>query len=111
MVDRIACPVVVPSDGLRFGEFSNAFRVLFDASGEAVLDFCVYSASDNVAKVVARVRVSPSFIPLLDSRIGEALAELEAARTETVVADPGAGVLVFPDGTRLMLCPDSGDTH
>ena len=96
--DRLPCPVDFKADALVFGEFANAFRVLTDESGDTVLDFCVYAASDNVAKVVARVRVSPTFLAILDARISDVLVE-------------GEITLRRAEGSRLRLGPNTGITH
>lgn len=105
MLARVPCPVVFDSDALRFGEFANAFRVMADSDGETVIDFCLYSANDNIAKVVARVRVARAFLSLLDVRIGEALEEFDS------LADgkEQGGLLLFPDGSRVLVGPGSGE--
>lgn len=108
MTERVACPVVFASEPMRSGEFANAFRVMADSSGDALLDFCVYSPSEGVARVVARVRVAHSFLGLLDARIREAIAEFAALPSPVLGSDD---VLVFPDGLRFMLGSGSGETH
>jgi len=74
---RVECLVDVLSEGQTLGESANAFRVMCDAEGVALLDFCVYSAQDNRARVVARVRITQGFLPLVGVRIQEALQELQ----------------------------------
>lgn len=107
MLARVPCPVVFDSDALRFGEFANAFRVMTNPDGETVIDFCIYSANDNIAKVVARVRVARAFLSLLDVRIGEALEEFE---NHSGGAEQG-GLLVFPDGSRVLVGAGSEEIH
>jgi hypothetical protein len=66
---KISCAVVTQGD---LGVYANSFRVLQDGP-EVVLDFCVYSESENVAKMVSRIRVSPSFLRVINSRIEESI--------------------------------------
>ena len=66
---NVNCPVDTQGD---FGSYANAFRIMQDGN-DVVLDFCLYSAQDNAAKVVSRVRVHPTFVGVVLSRIQEAL--------------------------------------
>jgi hypothetical protein len=74
-VPRIDCVVDIP-ESVRRGSQANAFRVLSDDDGSVVLDFCLYSAKDNHAEVVSRVRITSGFLPLVWDRIREALQEI-----------------------------------
>lgn len=65
----ITCPVDTQGD---YGVYANAFRIMQDGS-DAVLDFCIYSEQDNAAKTVSRVRVPPSFLSVILSRLREAV--------------------------------------
>jgi len=65
----ITCPVDTQGD---YGVYANAFRVMQDGS-DAVLDFCLYSEQDNAAKTVSRIRVPPSFLSVILSRLREAV--------------------------------------
>ncbi len=65
----VSCPVDTGGD---FGVYANAFRVLSDGP-DAVLDFCLYSEAEGVAKTVSRVRVSPSFLQVILARLGSAV--------------------------------------
>jgi hypothetical protein len=65
---KVSCTVDTQSD---LGVYANAFRVIQDGP-EVILDFCLYSESENVAKTVSRVRVNPSFLEVITSRIEEA---------------------------------------
>lgn len=93
------CDVEVPHDLNPFGLFANAFRVMPEAGDEYLLDFCVYSAQENRAVVVARIRVSDSFLSLILVRLSEELTLLSSPATEFVVRD---GVLQTQDG-RVVL--------
>jgi hypothetical protein len=62
----VSCPV--DASLISYGEYANAFRVMQDGP-DAVLDFCVYSEQDNRARVVSRVRVTPSFLKVILSRL------------------------------------------
>jgi len=65
---RVKCAVVVPAN-LVFGVFSNAFRVSDTDDGRCLLEFLVYSATDHQAKVVSKVPVRKSFLPVIRDRI------------------------------------------
>lgn len=67
---NVKCPVDAQGD---YGAYANAFRVMQDGP-DVVLDFCIYSEQDNAAKVVSRVRVPPSFLAVILSRLQEAMA-------------------------------------
>ena len=66
---NVSCPVDTQGD---FGSYANAFRIMQDGN-DILLDFCVYSEQDNAAKVVSRVRVPPTFLNVILSRLQEAL--------------------------------------
>ena len=74
----VMCPVdlgkVAP-----FGEYSNAFRVFLDNDGEVLLDFCVYSARENKALCLARIRVPSNFLVDIHERIGRSLEKKQEA--------------------------------
>jgi len=61
-------------EGVKFGVFANAFRVVEDLGTECLLDFMVYSAAEKEATVVARVRVRRDFLEGIRGKLGEALA-------------------------------------
>jgi len=75
----IECPVEVPSGGGKFGVFANAFRVVPDTGSECFLDFCVYSAQEQKAIVISRIRVHISFLPILYTRLGQELHSLDSS--------------------------------
>ena len=76
MLDRVvSCPVDMGSQVSRVGAFANAFRVVQDSGDECFLDFCVYSAKEDRAELVSRVRVNRSFLPILYARLGREMLE------------------------------------
>jgi hypothetical protein len=66
---NIACPVETQNT---YGEYANAFRVMVDGA-EVILDFCVYSEQNHRAQVVSRVRVPPTFLQVILSRLQNAV--------------------------------------
>ena len=100
---RVECVVVFASEGLQLGEYANAFRVVADSSAEVLLDFCVYSAATNVAKVVSRVRVQRAFLGFIDARLREALHEF--------AVEPGDAFYDLQDGHLLLLASALGDDN
>lgn len=67
-----------------FGVYANAFRVIQDGS-EVVLDFCIYSELENAAKVVSRVRASPSILEVITSRIEEVTSPGSQSETKCLM--------------------------
>jgi len=68
----VECEVDVdPSQA--FGVFANAFRVQDDDAGCCLLEFLVYSATEQRAKVVAKVPVRRSFLPVIRNSIATCL--------------------------------------
>lgn len=66
----VECEDVEFSEGVNaFGDFANAFRLVPEGGPECFLDFCVYSAQEEKAQVVSRVRVHRSFLPILHARL------------------------------------------
>lgn len=96
-IPRVDCAVDIPTENVRQGSPANAFRVLSDNDGSVVLDFCRYSATDNRAEVVSRVRITPGFLPLVGERIREALTEINQPVT---LRD---GLLRAADGRVVLL--------
>jgi hypothetical protein len=81
----IACPVDTQGD---YGVYANAFRVMQDGT-DAILDFCVYSEQDHAAKTVSRVRVPPSFLNVILSRLRDAIEITEEGETLYVMPEVG----------------------
>ena len=71
-----ATAVRFADESLRVGAFANAFRLTPDTDGECFLDFCVYSPSEDCACIVARVRVSHDFVPVILYRLNEGLRDI-----------------------------------
>ena len=63
---NVDCPIDPPTD--EFGEFANSFRYIVDGN-EVLLDFCIYSARDNKARVVSRVRIPQELFPVILKRL------------------------------------------
>lgn len=61
---------VVDAEG-EYGDYANAFRVLKDGP-DILLDFCLYSEAENKARIVARLRVPPTFLRVVLSRLSMA---------------------------------------
>lgn len=67
---------------LRFGKFANAFRVVEEVGGDCYLDFLVYSATDDEASVVARIRVRQPFLGVLAEHLAMAMCWSEPEARE-----------------------------
>ena len=67
---QVICQSIdIPSE-LRFGQSVNAFRVVQDTGDEYLLDFLVYSSSEQSAKLVSRLRVNTSLVMAILDRLG-----------------------------------------
>ena len=71
-----ATAVRFADEAMRVGTFANAFRLTPDGDGECFLDFCVYSPSEDCAFIVARVRVTHDFVPVILARLVEGMQDL-----------------------------------
>lgn len=60
-------------DNVKFGVFANAFRVVEEVGPDCLLDFMVYSAAEQEATVVARVRVHKEFLEGIRDKLGDAM--------------------------------------
>ena len=69
-------------EGDRLGQFANAFRVVSSEGEECVLDFLVWSAAENRASVVSRVRVRREFLTAIRDHLEELVEEVEASRAD-----------------------------
>jgi hypothetical protein len=101
---RLECAVLFQTDSVKIGEYANAFRVMEHTAEEVFLDFCVFSAPESVAKVVSRVRIHRSFLPLMHERLQESLTEISGTTRQVSFR---AGLLVTPEGS-IFLPVDSG---
>lgn len=68
--------VELPLD-LATGTYSNAFRVVEEAGPDCFLDFLVYSANEQRAKVVSRVRVRRAFIEAVRETLEDAQVDFQ----------------------------------
>jgi hypothetical protein len=94
----IECEVSLPEGDARFGKFANAFRVVRDTGGECFLDFCVYSAQENRAMVISRLRIHTSFLPSIRERVSAAMHDLGMVDTFRVQD----GMLTNSDGDLIL---------
>jgi hypothetical protein len=85
--DGVTCQVDM-GDCSPFGEYANAFRVFADNDGELLLDICVYSARDNKAQCVARVRIPKTFLADIQGRIGRTLEGIKSNRDRSNAPTP-----------------------
>ncbi len=61
------------------GVFSNAFRILCSGDDQCVLEFLVFSPSEQKAYVIRRVQLRLELVPLIKDQIALALG-LEPSR-------------------------------
>jgi len=115
---RIECNIIFSSDDVKIGEFANAFRIVADTEEEVFVDFCVYSASENVARIVSRLRVRKDFLPLMGIRIQEAVDESVPSRRlipAKAVMSAGLqvmqGLLVNDEGRVIVLDAHADDDN
>jgi hypothetical protein len=107
MADIVDCPVDFQSGVSKFGAFANAFRIVPEAGQECFIDFCVFSAQEQRAQVVARIRVHRSFLPIIEERLRSSMRELVPTSHPYVVKD---GLLQTPDGHLVLFkTPPTGD--
>lgn len=62
---------------VKFGQFANAFRVVEEVGPDCFLDFMVYSAAEEAATVVARLRVRRDFLDAIRRSLGDAIIEFD----------------------------------
>jgi hypothetical protein len=62
---------------VKFGEFANAFRVVEEIGEDCFLDFMIYSAQEEEAVVVSRVRIRRDFLAAIRDRLEEALVKFD----------------------------------
>jgi|7_EtaG_2_1085326.scaffolds.fasta_scaffold63307_2 hypothetical protein len=84
---NVQCPVEVV-EGASFGEYANAIRIIPDSGNDVLMDFCVYSAQDNKARVVARVRLATSMLRVIRDRITSDLEPGEEIPPNTIFLMP-----------------------
>jgi len=101
---NIDCPVEFQEGGTKFGQFANAFRILPDSGSECFIDFCVYSAQENVAQVVSRIRVHRNFLSIIRDRLNAELFNM--GENPIVVKD---GLAQTRDGRIVFFNPPKGE--
>jgi hypothetical protein len=74
--EDIPCEVQVPREEV-LGTYANALRILQDGS-EFLMDFCVVSREESVARVVCRLRVAPEFLQLVQDKLHRGLSATES---------------------------------
>lgn len=67
--------VVLVEEAVRFGTFANAFRVVEEVGPDCFLDFINYSATEQEATVVARIRVRRDFLHAIRENLAEAMVK------------------------------------
>lgn len=100
--EKVACEVL-GEEGV-FGEFANAVRVLLDGD-DYLLDFCVYSPRERKARLVSRVRIHRSFLPLVSARLSEEAGEMTYGQGESLEFKDG---FLQKGGKLILLVPPEG---
>jgi hypothetical protein len=103
--NSVDCEIEFSPVESKFGRFANAFRVTPEAGDECFLDFCVYSAQEQSAQIVARVRVHRSFLPIIRERLGEDIERMQRkpmALEEGLIRTSAGRLVLFktPDGEQ-----------
>jgi len=65
-------------EDVKFGQFSNAFRVVEEVGPDCFLDFMIYSEDAQEATVVSRVRVRRVFLDSIRKTLSAAIEEFPA---------------------------------
>jgi len=81
-MSNINCAVALREGVSGFGIFANAIRIREESDQEVYLDFCIYSAEDNLAEVVARIRIHKSFLPILAERLNVEVREIPSRESK-----------------------------
>lgn len=92
---NVNVPIEVPDD-LAVGTTANSIRILPDAGGEVLLDFCVFSAQAQRAVVVSRIRIQKGFLAVLFKKLATIVQPPSPPRI-----DANSGVL--SDGRILLV--------
>ena len=83
MADSQRITKVIVAEGIKFGQFANAFRVIEEVGPDCFLDFMVYSADVQEATVVSRIRVRREFLPSIRETLKNAMQEFPAEEADT----------------------------
>lgn len=92
--DQVQCDTEFPDHVSKIGEFANAFRIVKDTGEEFFLDFLVYSASENKAKMVTRVRVPKVLLPAVMQRLGSVMRDILGEPSDPALA-PVPGEIIY----------------
>ncbi len=84
---RVDVPVDLPR-GMETGAYANAFRVIPDTGDTFFLDFLAYSAGDQRARVVSRVRVHKTFLEAIRNRLSGTVQEQGQVLTYPILVKP-----------------------
>lgn len=83
---RVECPVMISLE-LTVGVFANAFRIVHDSGCDWFLDFLTFSASENTAQVVSRVRVTEPFMDSVRMRLESTMTYIHEERFKDIKTD------------------------
>ncbi len=67
---------IIVDDAHKLGVFANAFRIVEEAGPDCFLDFMAYSAQEQRAEVVSRVRVRRAFLDSVRDLLGQFQTDL-----------------------------------
>lgn len=83
MADSQRITKVNVAEGVKFGQFANAFRVIEEIGPDCFLDFMVYSAEAKEATVVSRIRVRREFLGSIRTTLKKAMQEFPGEEGDT----------------------------
>ena len=114
MSNLIDCPITFHQGTNKFGIFANAFRVVPDSGQECFLDFCIYSAQENRAEVIARIRIHQSFLPIIQDQLSNVLLEIQKGAVAVPATTPldikmEDGLVRTSDGRLVFFTKDDGE--
>ena len=114
MTNLVNCPVTFGKGSSELGVFVNSFRIQPESDSECFLDFCLYSARENRAEVLVRLRISVSFLPIIHARLQAELQNLtrvERPPTPEEGKDLRVedGVVRTPDGRIVFFTKGDGE--
>lgn len=92
--EEIGCEIEI-SEEQSFGVFANSFRIVPDTQYECYLDFLVYSATNNRAKVLSRIRVRNDFLVTIKDRLNSLLTPKDVVKVEDGQVHVGGRPLFF----------------
>lgn len=82
---NVTCDANFPTESAKVGVFANAFRVIRDTGNEFFLDFLTYSASEQHAVVMARVRIHKDLLGPMSERLTAVLTDVTSIRQPLVL--------------------------